>query len=253
MKTAHVLIALSWTCLCGAVAATADVRDVRAALNDARSFAQQGRYEEALQKHLWFHENALKYEPAMAGVRLSYALADWVRLGEKYPKAREALVSIRERDTTAIAEGKGSFALFHDVSAINRSLEEEPRTVELFKTLHAKDPALAQTCYHVAERYLVAQHEYKICSSFIPDPLKRFERIEEMRALNLKLAQKNDDSRLKEYAEKSFADETCRVIEILVGADRKQDAEKVRDQALAVRDDAGIRDALEKALQRQKQ
>ena len=38
---------------------------------------------------------------------------------------------------------------------------------------------------------------------------------------------------MKDYAEKSFVEQTCRLIEILVGAGRKEDAEGVREQALA--------------------
>jgi hypothetical protein len=256
MKAVPILMVLCWTCFGCAGVATADVRDPKAALNDARSFAQQGRYEEALQKHLWFHENALKYQPAMSGVRLSFALFYWIELGEKYPKARAALVSIRDRDTGKVAGGQGSFALFMDVAAINDYLKEKPSTVELFKTLHAKYPALAQQCYHVAEPYLIAQHEYKICSAYIPDALQRFERIQQMRTMHLDLAKKSyprmeDYARIEGYVERLFAEETSRLIEILVGADRQPDAEKVRKQALAVHDDPRIRDAGKKDAQRE--
>jgi serine/threonine protein kinase/uncharacterized RDD family membrane protein YckC len=220
-------------------------------LNEARTLAQQGKYEEALQKHLWFHENALKHMPALVGVRLSYALADWIKLGEKYPKAKGALVAIRDQNVKTISEGNGSFQLFHDVVAINSCLNEEPKTVELFKTLHEKQPDLAKACYHVSEKELAARREYQICISYIPDPLKRFDRIRKMRELNLKLA-KDNRPQLRDYAERSFVEETSRLIEILVGAGRKADAEKVQEQALAVRDDPGIREAVEKAVQRQK-
>lgn len=242
MKALTVLLALCWTSFCAAEPAAADVRDARGALNDARSFAQQGRYEEALQKHLWFHENALKYEPSMTGVRLSYALSDWIRLGEKYPKARTALIEIRDRDRTTIAGGRGSFALFMDVAGINRALKEEPKTVALFKTMHLKYPELAKKCYHVAEPYLAAEHEYPICSAYIPDPLQRFERIHQMRTMHLDFAKKGNPQ-MADYADKSFADETCRLIEILAGVGRKEEAEKVRKQALAVHEDPRIREA----------
>jgi hypothetical protein len=42
MKTLPVRLALIWTCFCCAGVATTDVRNVQAALNDARSFAQLG-------------------------------------------------------------------------------------------------------------------------------------------------------------------------------------------------------------------
>ena len=126
-------------------------------------------------------------------------------------------------------------------------LEEGPKTVELFKTLHEKHHRLAERCYIVAEKDLAARREYTLCASYIPDAIKRFERIRELRERHLEMA-KDERLRMKEYAENSFVEETCRLIEILVGAGRKQDAESVRERALAVRDDRPLRDAIEKVL-----
>ena len=57
-------------------------------LREAQDDARAGRYPDALAKHVWFHENALTYAPAMYGVRLSFALSYWVNLGNLYPPAR---------------------------------------------------------------------------------------------------------------------------------------------------------------------
>jgi hypothetical protein len=65
-------------------------------LNQARADALAGRYEEALAKYLWFHHHALEIRPSLAGVRLSYALQEWRRLGEFYPPAWEALETVRD-------------------------------------------------------------------------------------------------------------------------------------------------------------
>lgn len=246
MKSVHFMVILTSVCFCCTLA-VADDPDLQQVLNEAQTLARQGKYEEALEKQLWFHENALKHEPAMSGVRLSFALSYWVELGHKYPKAREALVAIRDKDTEAIREGRGSFELFHDVASINGYLQEEPKTVEMFKTLHEKQHRLAERCYFVAEKDLAARREYKLCASYIPDATERFDRIREMRERQLKMGT-DQRLRMKEYAEKSFSEQTGRLIEILVGAGRKQDAESVREQALAVRDDRPLRDAIEKAI-----
>ncbi|HKB15254.1 MAG TPA: hypothetical protein VKF62_04275, partial [Planctomycetota bacterium] len=58
-------------------------------LDEAEALREQGKYEEALQKHIWIHEHSLEQDAAFVGVRLSYALSDWIELGAKYPKARE--------------------------------------------------------------------------------------------------------------------------------------------------------------------
>ncbi len=246
MKFVHLATMFVSACFCCTVA-VADDPDPQKVLNEAQTLARQGKYEEALEKHLWFHENALNHEQAMGGVRLSFALAYWVELGQKYPKAREALVSIRDEDTQAIREGRGSFSLFHDVASINRYLEEEQKTVELFKALDQKQRRLAERCYLVAEKDLAARGEYTLCASYIPDATKRFDRIREMRERHLEMA-KDERLRLKEYAETSFVEETCRLIEILVGAGRKEDAESVRERAFAVRDDRPLLEAIKKVF-----
>jgi hypothetical protein len=65
-------------------------------LDEAQDDARAGRYADALAKHVWFHENALKYEPSLAGVRLSFALGYWVAFGNSYPPALQKLKSIRD-------------------------------------------------------------------------------------------------------------------------------------------------------------
>src|SRR5687768_8592736 len=53
-----------------------------------------GKYNEALARHIWFHNHILEYDIAWAGVRLSYALNDWKKLGNKYEPAKDSLNKI---------------------------------------------------------------------------------------------------------------------------------------------------------------
>src|SRR5258708_507286 len=70
--------------------------DVQRALEDAERFQREGKYAQSLERHIWYHQNALKYAPAQSGVRLSFALSDWAELGKVYPKALAALRSTRD-------------------------------------------------------------------------------------------------------------------------------------------------------------
>jgi hypothetical protein len=205
----------------------------RGVLAEARLLAAQGRFQEALEKHVWFHEHALEFDEALAGVRLSFGLTGWVELGDVYPPARQALLSVRDRATRAIAQGDGSFALFHEVAAINRHLGDEAETVRFFELLHQRHPELARQCYPVAEQTLVQAGEYATCSSYVPDPAARVEEICRFRQMTLEIAEENPrlgapEARLREYAALKFLDETQRLIAILEGAGRTQDAEHVR-------------------------
>jgi len=151
--------------------------DMQKVLPEAKDLMNQGRYEEALQRHIWYHNHALEYDQGQTGVRLSFALSDWVELGRRYPRAKQALIEIRDQDTRALMEGKGYVNLFSDVSAINRELQDEDATYTLFKTIREKDPKLAQQCYYWIESLLVAKGEYQWCFDHMGDPQFRFDSI----------------------------------------------------------------------------
>lgn len=62
--------------------------DPRKELREARLLVKSEQYAAALEKYIWFHDHALDFDRALAGVRLSYAIMEW---GQVYPPAREAL------------------------------------------------------------------------------------------------------------------------------------------------------------------
>jgi hypothetical protein len=210
-------------------------------LREARSLAAQARYDAALEKYLWFHRHALEYNEALAGVRLSFALGEWVELGDRYPPARNALLSVREDAATALENGKGSFRLFMDVEAINRCLQDDARTVRLFELLHQRDPELARQCYPVAERALVESGAYAICISYLAGVEDRLEAIRQSYQMTLEIAGGSlvlgsPQAGLKEYAKLRLAEETRRLIAILEGTGRLEEADRVREFVRAQED-----------------
>ena len=118
---------------------------------EAQELRARGRYEEALQRHLWLHRHALETDPRYSAVRLSFWLADWTELARRYPKAKEALIEIRDHDTREVAAGRGHFDLFMDVDGINAYLQDEAATLALFQQLEHSDPQLARQCAIVLE------------------------------------------------------------------------------------------------------
>jgi hypothetical protein len=226
-------------------------RDPIAVFREAVALAQQGEYEAALQNHLWFHEHALEHEPALAGVRLSFALAHWVELGEKYPKALQALTTVRDERIKTLAEGKGSFQTFHDLAAINDYLNESPGTVAVFKQIHQAHPELAAQCFGVAQAHLVAQREYTICACYIPEALAWFEEIRQLFQMQMEIADENPvlaAGGVREHAKASFMREVGQLMEILVGVGRRREAQRVGELALEVNASAELRDAVARAL-----
>ncbi len=235
-----------------------DFEKIRQEANDAMS---QGRYEEALQRHIWYHNHALEYDQGQGGVRLSFWLADWMELGRRYPKAWQALIEVRDEKTRKLAEGGGYSQLFSDVVSINGYLQDDDGSYVLFKILQKRDPALAKQCYFYVESLLVKKGEYELCFNYMGDPQRRFESNRSAWEMEKKMYQRRASlpvptnmpagiaprMDMMREADKRFVRNLNQLIEILVGAGHKAEAEKIRDQAVALVDDPALKSAVEDA------
>ena len=138
--------------------------EAKQALDDARRFTASGEYAKALERHEWFHANALKISPSMSGVRLSFALANWKRLGDKYPPALDSLKKLRDEDLMLLRGGRGTQQALLDVWGINRALARSsntvpPETITLFKELDATQPDLLKQSFSVIQHDLIQANE----------------------------------------------------------------------------------------------
>ena len=106
-----------------------------------------------------------------------------------------------------------------DVAGINRSLKEEPKSC---RALQSASRRRTPHCPNAAIRSpspTWLPHASTDLQRLHPRRIQRFERIWQGRTRNLEYAKKGDPE-MAEFAETSFAEETCRVIEILAGAGR---------------------------------
>ena len=180
------------------------------------------------------------------------------------------MIEIRDNKTKEIAQGRGYSELFRDVQAINHELQDDDATYALFKTVREKDPKLAGQVYSSVEPLLVSKGEYQLALSYMGDPQGKFDSIrqgfdteranqkrmaemhqrtaKQMATINQQLGLSSsppDTSALmKKFAENRFVGQTCQLIEILVATGRKADAERIRDQAVAILDDARLKSAI---------
>ena len=213
-----------------------DKPDLHAILEEADSLMNQGHYEGSLQRHIWYFNHALAYGECDP-VRLSFGLSGWSELSRRYPKAKQALIEVRDRDTKMFSNGGGYSDLFAEVANINRELRDDEATVALFKSIHQKDPTLASKCYFYAEAVLARKGEYALCSGYISNPQARFQAIRTGWDMEKKLDPAGE-------ASNRFVVNTCQLIEILVGAGRNTEAEKIRDEAVSLLDDARLKSAV---------
>jgi hypothetical protein len=163
--------------------------DAHAILDEAVSDARAGMYEVALAKHLWFHENALSCDSALYGVRLSFALGYWRDLADEHPPAMHKLVETRNKTATDYLESGFSFKTFHDLTSLNRVLNEPRKTAEAFLVAHQHDREAAASIYDVAEPALIAEEAFEICGHYL-EPEPQLERTKKIYRLNQELERK---------------------------------------------------------------
>jgi tetratricopeptide (TPR) repeat protein len=220
--------------------------------DEAEADIEQGRLDLAAEKYLWYHHNALKYRPSLAGVRLSYALGDWRDLADRYPPALQEMRLVRDRAEESVRAKSGDFDAFHDFVALNDVLKEDGRTIELFKWLDQNDRHLARDAYIVAQDALVAGSEYVLCEKYIVGRNSFDSIIEDYEETIRRFTERykdEPDARVLEVFDMSFARTTSFIVAILVNRDRFSEAEGIAERALQLLDDETHRVQISDALE----
>jgi hypothetical protein len=138
-------------------------------LNEVRELTANGRYDEALKLVRSLHNQRADTKSFMP------LLFEWFNMAGKYPKAKKALIEIRDHDVREFNKSRGDTDLFWEVKLINDNLNQPDDTVALFKTIHERDYQLAGRCYPYVEDLMVQKGEYELCLNCIGDPQARFE------------------------------------------------------------------------------
>jgi hypothetical protein len=197
--------------------------------------AREQRYEEALADYIWFHEHALEHDRAQRGVRLSFALASWRELGDAYPPALDALRTIRDRKARALLEGAADRSAFNDVASIDYYLGAEVATYQLFLDLHRRFPELARNCASLAMPALIQNEDFKLARTFIDDPEESIRHWSS--GLNEDIADLATEpptrAPVREGFMRIYAEQVSEVIQVLSGVGEVEEAERLRNVALA--------------------
>jgi hypothetical protein len=213
--------------------------------------ARLGQHERALQEYRWFHEHALDYDPAYCGVRLSFALAAWVELGEAYPPARDALIQVRDSKTRRLLRGEGDRELFEDVEAINSHLGDERATYELFRRLREVQPGIADACADLAWETAAAFDDFALARTCIDDPSARLrawtdELNETISFIRAELPE--PPAELVEVTSAMFAERAALLLRVLTNVGESAKAAALRARLLGAVEDPSVRSLVRKHL-----
>lgn len=206
--------------------------DLQQYLHDTRDLVDAGEYAEALERHLWFHHHALEHDESMLGVRLSFALGDWMDLGKSYPPALEALEKLREAKTQQLLAGSGDARLFHDVVALNRAFAEEERTMALFEAVIASRPDDASAFWQFAKETVMKFARFDLARHYLKNPHEEYDTIvalyEEIEQMDVPAEQA---AYLREYNRNRFVKDCMRLLHYAKAEFGAAEAETLRQKA----------------------
>lgn len=221
--------------LCAGICFAGDTMDMDAYRDETRRLENEGHYAEALERHLWFHDHALEHQPSLYGVRLSFALSRWKKLGEKYPTALDAMKTVRDDKTKIMLDGKGNHSLFHDICSLNQTLDENEKTIDLFRTLDKDQAGMALICWNVAKDVIIQQGDIDLAMKYMPNPSGEFKRVKESYEQLLSIAEKQEEGKhLKQYAAKRFVEESIQLIDLSLTMSNRTAAIEIQAEALKV-------------------
>ena len=256
---------------CGPCTADAPRRNPqRGTMNDEQADAARaeierltsmGQHDLALARTLVYHHGSVG--TSHDGVRLSFALSDWLELAQKYQPALDALRrtrdDAREEVLTAAGDcayGPDLFEYFHEFESLNDVLGEEHLTAELFLLVEAQDSKRAECLYHVAEPALVKGGHFGRASKYLDpesDWASAVDRLRMQREFEGKHQEPalEGDPVLPKTADRFFAQRMTTLIALLAVNGRNEEAAVIASRAKATLPDESFHAAVAKALQGQ--
>jgi hypothetical protein len=202
-------------------------------LKDIDKLIKDGEYQKALKKHTLFFEES-KTSKGMGGVRLSFALSSWVKLGRKYPPALTELIKLRDLVDIKVRSGKSSFSDFHDLSSINRELKNNSNTIDVFNYLDKHYPSQAKAGYHAIEKLLINKKYYQLCSKYMGDPIYKYESLRHRRETNLNSTKTHPSlatTKHYKYIDKTYIDGVLNLLVVLNALNNREAIDEIHLRA----------------------
>lgn len=216
--------------------------EVNARQDLAMVLAQQGRNEEALKEILWLYDDGMKRAPGFYGVRDSFLLSDWGRLGLDYPPAMEALRQHREAARRQFLASPEDASIALDLTSLNHALKEDQATLETFDRLPPDSPG-RKVLGSGVWGLLMAQRRYA-------DALKARSPKEILGEIARQESILPKDPVLRNILQTHRLELEASGVEALVAVGRLEEAKILVKNALALDPSAGTRELLEKHIQR---
>ncbi|NHZ37857.1 hypothetical protein [Massilia rubra] len=210
--------------------------------SDAEDALHEGRHDEALQGFIWFYQHALDEDPALEEIRY-YLVGMWAELGRAYPKALDALRTVRADKAKALLAGANDREAFWDIVIIDSELGDTAATYQFYKALAAASPVFAADCALIAMPAIVEARDYALAAKLMP-PAEPFVR-EMARVLEQDIAaiKQRPFSHLPERRAEitTYVSEVRRVLTVLAGNGELDEAASIKALAVSLIKNPSVR------------
>ena len=219
-------------------------------VNEAFADTANGRFADAAQKHLWYHDNAVRLKREHAQVRLTFVLEEWVVLARKYPPAMQDLLRVRSRAIDKVkAMGPDLNEAFTEVIRINEMLGDAESTRSVYADLGQRDAPTAARLWMFVIPSLAATGDHALAYSYLQID-KLLEALEGQYTVMMRQPGINAEQRAQMQAQISrHVDLTlARVVWVLLKSEQPYAAKDVANRGKKMLEAAGATPLIDAAL-----
>ena len=218
-------------------------------LNSLSDDRKNGRYQDALLKHIWLDDNASLYEDSFYGNRF-VAMIMWHKLSQVYPPAKTLLEKkISTTRTKIINDDPCCPDAFSNYLAYNISGRNEIDVAELFDILDKQHPNLARKHFLGAKKSLFRVKRYDLIIKYIDSELEIDTLRNHFEPYKEHSSDYSNDLVLQELAVKFFRHRAATLVGLLSTNGRTLEAKRVYNEVLKVYDNQDFRIELKQALE----
>ena len=220
-------------------------------LDLAREAYRAKDYAESLRLYEYFFDHALDDDPAsFYGVRLSYCLSEWVRLGKCYPEAKTRLEQKAE-ESLALLNTTRNPENFHDYVSITEYLERPTLAIKSFLEYHEKDSSLSSEIVRFVWEKLILDSQWEICSHYLTDSkasykisLNKYDEATLISKQNPQFGGEEFNEQIRGW----YVTEVTNLLHVLFKSGRMAEANEIRESVLADMAERGRKDIPDKIL-----
>jgi hypothetical protein len=197
----------------------------------AQELARSGNWEAALPELLWCYDEGMVRVESFTGVRSSFLLSEIAKLAANYPPAMAALRERRDKAEQRMLSNPADRNSGADVAALNKTLGEDGRNLELFDKLPPGDPRRQGMLVRVYDQLIDTQRYADAAAARTYDQMSsRFDSYATERPIPATIA----NPELIRQANRRLAVTTAaKDIEVLAGAGKMEQARALAGRVLA--------------------